>query len=203
MYWICTTRIFVQDGREVAATLVDPTTRYLNQQYGTTNLTKIAQNDLSTKDTLTFTFVVDPNLQFPDNFFSTSGFSLYSDRLVRLLRSFGARQHVFDARLVDAQENWIKEPTYYVCELDEDVLDAMDSEASDWNGDWDRGIPRLILDETKFDNRPLFVCNHVFVTLMRDDLKKAIQESGITGFAFLDPVRYRSGEYGFPPDFDD
>lgn len=203
MYWIYTTRIAVQGGREVAATLVDPTTRHLNEQYGTTNLAKIVQHDLSAKDTLTFTFVADPNLQFPDNFFSPSGFSLYSDKLVRLLRSFGINQRVFDARLMDTQGNWIKELKYYVCELADAVLDAIDAKASCWNGDWDRGIPRLVLDETKIDDRPLFVCDRVFVTLMRDDLKKAVQESGITGFAFLDPARYRSGDYGFPPDFDD
>jgi len=79
----------------------------------------------------------------------------------------------------------------------------MDEEQSEWMGDCDVGIPRLVLDCSKFEHRPVFLCNHIYVPLMRDDLKQAIQCQRITGFGFLKPERYRSGSYGFPPDFDD
>jgi hypothetical protein len=38
---------------------------------------------------------------------------------------------------------------------------------------------------------------------MRGDVKQEIQAQGITGFGFLSPDRYRSGIYGFAPDYDE
>ncbi len=47
----------------------------------------------------------------------------------------------------------------------------------------------------------MFVCDKIYLPLMRDDLKQAIQRQGITGFAFLEPEWYHSVDNGFPPEF--
>jgi hypothetical protein len=152
---------------------------------------------------LALTYQINPKHPHPDNYLDSFGFSLYSKRLVELMQSFGVRSEVFPATLVDKQGNVQSHLQYYVFHLLEGVLPAMDEEQSGWTGDHDIGIPRLVLDYGKFEHRPIFKCNHIYVHLMRDDLKQEIQRQGITGFGFLAPGRYRSGSFGLAPDFND
>ena len=91
---------------------------------------------------------------------------------------------------------------YYVFHLLEGVLNCMDEEKSKWTGDFDIGIPGLVLNYGQFEQRPMFWCNHIYVPLMRDDVKNEFQKQQITGFEFLEPERYCCGEYGPPPDFE-
>jgi hypothetical protein len=119
------------------------------------------------------------------------------------VRSFDVRAEVFPVTMVDRQGALLPELRYYVFHNLEGVREAMDEGQSEWIGDHDVGFPRLVLKDAGFEHRPLFKCNHIYVSLMRDDLKQEIRRQGMTGFAFLAPERYRSGQYGVALAFED
>jgi hypothetical protein len=202
MYWVFRTRIIYWKNQQVQAKLIQPKLQDLRQMYGASGFRDPMQNE-PYGTALSLIYQIDLRHPHPDNYFQNAGFTLYSERLVELMSSFGVKAEVFPITMVDKQNEGLPELQYFVFHSLEGVLQAMDEERSKWTGDHDVGVPRLILDETKFEHRPIFVCNHLYVPLMRDDLKQEIQRQGITGFAFLSPERYRSGSYGFPPDFDE
>lgn len=123
------------------------------------------------------------------------------------MKRYEVKFEAFSVTLVDdagAEQSHLK---YYVFHSLEGILDAMDQEKSEWKGDRRLGVARLVLDYSKFEHRPLFVCKGIYEPLMRDDLKQEIQRLGITGFGFLTPEKYQSGRDGyrvrFPPPYED
>ena|GEM_PF-3121747 len=202
MYWVYQRHVYFWHNQYVQARLVDPPPCSLTEIYGPYGFRDPMQDEPYGVD-LALTFQINPQHPHPDNYFQNAGFALYSERLVELMQSFGVRAEVFPVTMANDQGNVQTHLKYFVFHSIEGVLDAMDEEQSEWMGDCDVGIPRLVLDCSKFEHRPVFLCNHIYVPLMRDDLKQAIQCQRITGFGFLKPERYRSGSYGFPPDFDD
>lgn len=203
MYWIYRTRAFEWGNEIVQARLISPSPDLLMEQYASKGFRSPMQDEPYHLDDVDFVYQINPTHPAPDNHLDSFGFALYSERLVELMDSFGVKFEVFPVTMVDKHRNIQDHLKYFIFHSLEGVLDAMDEERSGWTGDHDIGIPRLVLDYTKFEHRPIFKCNHIYVPLMRDDLKKEIQHQGITGFSFLKPERYRSGSYGFPPDFDD
>jgi hypothetical protein len=145
---------------------------------------------------LDLTFRVNSKHPHPDNYADSVGFQLYSERLIKLMQSFEVRAEVFPVNMVGPSGESIPHLKYYIFHSLEGVLPAMDEEQSQWTGDWHVGIPRLVLDTGKFEHRPIFICNNIYVPLMRDDLKQSIQKEKITGFDFLRPENYKSGQYG-------
>lgn len=202
MYWVYRTHIFTWRNQYVQAKLISPPARSLVEQYGQYGF-RSALQDEPYGVALALTYQIDPRHPHPDHYFQSASFTLFSERLVKLMQSFGVKAEVFPVTMVDKEGNNQAQLKYFVFHSLEGVLDAMDKEASQWTGDYDIGIPRLVLDHTKFDHRPIFKCNHIYVPLMRDDLKQEIRRQGITGFDFLAPERYRSGSYGPTPEFDD
>ncbi len=205
-YWICRTRIYLHGKSEIVAKLMTPTGRDERQYYcGEGEDRVFIQSPRQTKPygvDLKLTFMVNPKHRLVDNYATYTGFSLFSKRLVDLVREFGVKFETFPVRMVDKGENELKDMEYYVFHLLEPNLDAMDKQKSKWV-DFDKGIPILVLDLDNFEHRPMFVCNDVFLTLMRDDLRNEISRRGITGFSFLDPALYQSGEFGFAEDYGD
>jgi hypothetical protein len=186
----------------VQAELLSPSPRWLTQEARQLGFRSSKQNDPYGIE-LSPIYQVNASHPHPDNYLDSFGFALYSKRLVELLQSYEIKSEIFGATMLDQEGNFLSNLTYFIFHLLEGVLDAMDEEKSGWTGDHEVGISHLVLDYDKFEHRPLFKCNHVYVSLMRDDLKQEIQRQGITGFAFLSPERYRSGSYGFAPEFDE
>lgn len=197
MYWIYRTDVYSWRGRNVQAMLVDPTARDLITIYGQHGFRNPQQQTPYGVD-LHLTFQVDPGFPHPDNYFQNAGFTLYSERLVDLMQTFDVKAEVLPVVMVDKHGAVLSSLNYFVFHVLEGVLNAMNEEASEWTGDRDAGVPRLVLDESRFEQRPLFYCNHLYVPLMRDDVKREIERRKITGFAFLAPEHFRSGGYGFP-----
>lgn len=202
MYWVYQKRIRYWRNQCVQAKLVQPRPKTLRERYGALGFRDPMQDEPYGVD-LVLTYQINPKHPHPDNYFESNGFTLHSKRLVDLMQSFDVKAEVFPVKMVDRDGNAQPGLEYFVFHSFEGVLEAMDEELSEWTGDGDVGIPRLVLDETKFQHRPIFLCNHIYIPLMRHDLKQEIQRQGITGFAFLAPEQYRSGSYGFPPEFDD
>jgi len=202
MYWVYQTRIYYWRSQYVQARLIEPPPRDLKKLYSDDGFRDPMQDEPYGVN-LALTYKINPKHPHPDNYFQSAGFTLFSGRLVELMQSFGVKSEVFPVTMVDQERNIQSDLKYYVFHSLEGVLEAMDEEQSEWTGDRDIGIPHLVLDESKFERRPIFLSNHIYIPLMRDDLKQEIQHQGITGFSFLAPERYRSGSYGFAPDFDD
>jgi len=202
MYWVYRNRIFTWRNQYVQAKLVSPPADSLVTLYGKYGYRGGLQDEPYGAD-LELTFQVDTRHPHPDNHFQSASFTLFSKRLVELMQSYGVKAEIFPVTIVDKQGKLLPDLCYYVFHCLEGVLPAMDEERSGWTGDPDVGIPHLVLKDDGFEHRPMFRCNHIYVPLMRDDLKLEIRRRGITGFAFLSPERYRSGSYGFPPDFDE
>ncbi len=202
VYWVYQTRSFSVGRRIVQARLLSPPIeQWLHP--GSPGGIRSPLQDEPYEVVPDLVYRVNPKDPAPDNYAESVGFQLYSRRLIELLTSFGVRFEAFPVTMVDRKKTVQRHLEYFVFHQLEGVLDAMAEERSGWMGDYDLGVPRLVLDHSRFEHRPIFVCNHVFVPLMRDDLRQAIQSEGMTGFAFLEPGRYRSGVYGFPPDPED
>jgi hypothetical protein len=82
---------------------------------------------------------------------------------------------------------------YHVFHYLEQVQQCFDAEASDWNGDRWHGVSSLVLDEAKTPDRAVLFIDTVHLYLKREDLRRAIQQQGITGFSFVRCDRYYSG----------
>ena len=202
MYWVYQTKVYSYRRKHVQARLVTHPIHALSHEdcgYGFRGPKQLAPYGVD----LRLTYCVDPKHPHPDNYFESFGFTLYSGRLVTLMASFGVKAEYFPVTVVDKAGTVQPHLEYYVFHSLEGVLDAMDEERSGWIGDGEAGVSRLVLRYGTFDRRPVFRCNHIYVSLMRDDLKQEISRQGITGLAFLDPERYRSGVYGLSPGFDD
>lgn len=202
MYWLYRTHINSWNDQEVIAKLVTPAPHLWSENDYGFGFKSPRQNEPYGVE-LSLTYQVNSQYPHPDNYADGSGFTLNSKRLIDLFRSFDIRFESFPITMIDEQERALPHLDYYIFHSLEGVIDAMDEEKSEWLGDWKIGIPRLVLDEAKFELRPIFKCNHIYVQLMRDDLKQAIRQQGITGFDFLAPQRFRSGSYGSRPDYDD
>lgn len=195
MYWIYRTQSKSWRGKPIQAILIDPTTGQKTRFHGIDALESPMQDEPYGID-LDFTFQVDPKHRHPDNYQDSVGFQIYSDRLVKLMQDFGVKAEVFPIKTVDTTGLPLPDLKYYIFHSLEGVLSAMDEERSQWTGDRNIGIPRLILDLDKFPRRPIFLCNHIYLPLMHEDVKHAIQKEKITGFEFLRPENYRSGQFG-------
>lgn len=201
MYWVYQTHVSTWRNQYVQAKLIDPVPRSLNERYGAHGFRSPRQHEPYNVN-LALTYQINPKHPHPDNYFESAGFTLYSERLVRLMKSFDVKAEIFPATMVDKLGNIQTHLRYSVFHSLEGLQDAMDEERSEWTGDRDVGIPRLVLDLKKFEHRPLFLCNYIYVPLLRDDLKQDIQGQALTGLGFLKPEHYRSGSYGFPPELD-
>ena len=202
MYWIYTTDVLTWRNQYVQAKLISPLPRDLIDRYGKYGYRSGLQDEPYGAD-IELTYQIDVRHPHPDNYFQSASFSLYSARLIELMLSFGVNAEVFPATMVDKDGTVQPQLEYFIFHSLEGVIDAMDEAASQWTGDHDVGIPRLVLDYERFEHRPIFKCNHVYVQLMHDDVRQEIRRQRITGFSFLAPQRFRSGSYGSMPEFDD
>lgn len=143
-----------------------------------------------------FIFRVNPKHKHPDNYSNGTGFRLYSKRLIDLMKKFAVKFEYFPVTIVDKNGREQPDLAYYIFHSLEGIQDALDEEKSDWQGIPNLGVPRIILDDTKFDPRPIFICDKINITLMRDDLKQAIEKEKITGFEFFKAEEFATGRYG-------
>ena len=151
---------------------------------------------------LKLVYQVNPKHIAFDNYVETHGFNLYSEKLIKLMKEFEVKFESFPVEMVDKEGKKLTGLEYHVFHPLLDYVDAMDKEKSHWSGKDDRGVNGLILKE-KFKEQPIFLLEDICIPLMRDDLKQEIEKKDITGFGFLRPSRYKSGKYGFAPDFND
>lgn len=202
LYWLYRTHVYSWRNQSVQAKLISPPTHQRSQFDCGYGFISPRQDEPYGLD-LVLTYQVNPKQSHPDNYYDSAGFSLFSKRLVELMQTFEVKAEVFPVRMVDNTGTVLSELNYFIFHSLEGVLPAMNDIESGWTGDYRIGIPRLVLDESKFAHRPIFKCNHIYVPLMRDDLKQAIQNHGITGFDFLALEKYRSGKHGTVTKYDD
>lgn len=105
-------------------------------------------------------YQVNPKWRHPDNYCDSFGFSLFSRRLLDLMREFGVKHESFLAMMTDKAGNYLFSLEYYVCHF----LGIM------------------------FEHGPLMVDNKTYKLLMRNDLMEQILQRGISGFEFLSQV---------------
>lgn len=203
MYWIYSLRSYVWRNQYVQAKLLTHQDwEAVKRQESGFGFKSIIQDEPYGID-LKLTYQVNPKHPHPDHYFETHSFDLYSKRLINLMRNFDVKFESFPVTMVDKNGEELNNLHYYVFHSLEGYIDAMDEVASEWQGDTKIGIPRLVLDYTKFAHRPLFVCDKIYWPLMRDDLKQEIRRQNITGFEFLALEKFRSGKYGFVATYDD
>ncbi len=205
-YWIYQTEYQVYGVQYIRAKLITPS-RYQDNKfyYGEgrdETWIKSSQQYEPYGVDLKLTYQVNPKHQHPDNYAASHGFTLFSERLIQLMEEFGVNSEKFPVKIVDKQGEELMDLKYFVFHSFEKVLPAMDEQKSKWI-DRDQGIPSLVLDLNYFEHRPIFLCNHLYIHLMRDDLKQEINQRSITGFGFLDPAKYKSGSFGIATDFND
>lgn len=201
MYWVYENEIFVECNQYVQARLRGPTLRDLYTLNAEQGFRSPRQDEPYGVD-LKLTYQINPKHTIPDYYFESAGFTLFSERLIALMFSYDVKAEIFPVTLVDNQGAVQTHLSYYIFHILEGVLEAMDELRSEWTGDRDIGIPRLLLDYSRFEHRPMFLCNNIYVPLIRDDLKRAIQNQKLTGFRFLKPEQYHSGQYGKIFEFD-
>ena len=206
-YWLYRTRINMHYNREVVAKVVTPPT-HKPSRYDCGFGFPSPLQDEPYGVPLALTLCINPKHKHPDNYLVDRAFQLFSERLIELMRQYEVKFESFPATLVDAAGNPQDRLRYHVFHSLEGEQDAMDHERSGWRGAWELGVPRLVLDYSKFEHRPLFTCALIHTPLMRDDLKQAIRCAGLTGFEFLAPYKFQSGlgQFStprFPPPYDD
>jgi hypothetical protein len=111
------------------------------------------------------------------------------------MQEYEVRFECFPVTMVDKSGTALPDLDYYIFHSLEGIIDALDKEASEWQGSSLIGVPRVVLDHTKFEHRPMFVCADVFVDLVRDDLKREIEKRGMSGFEFFRPEEYPTGRH--------
>ena len=201
-YWIYRTKVLTWRNQYVQARLMSPAPRALAERYKPYGF-RSALQDEPYGAALQIVYQVDRRHPHPDNYFENTSFTLFSDRLVELMRSYNVLAEVFPIGIVDRRGQPLPELRYSVFHSLEGLQDAIDPTASGWTGDRDVGIRSIVLKEAGFERRPIFRCEHVYLPLMRDDLKQEIQRRRISGFVFLPLERYQSGTYGPVPEFED
>lgn len=201
-YWIYRTSVLYWHNQPVQAVLIDPSTGKKIRSPNTPTMHSSFQLESYGKFP-DLTFRINPKHPHPDNYVDSTGFTVYSERLINLLKPFNIKSEIFPIRLVDNQGNELLNLKYYIFHSMEGVLPAMDEEKSEWKGDRNVGIPRLVLDVTKIPLRPIFLCNNLYLPLMREDVKATLQKEKITGFNYLRLENYHSGEYGMVMDYDE
>lgn len=202
MYWVYRSRTFYWHSQPVQAKLYQPDREALRNYKQAGSFRSPMQIEPYGVD-FKFTYLVNPKHPFPDHYVENYGFSLYSARLVSLLESFQVKAETFPTRLVDSQGQEGSGQAYSVFHLLEGVLPAMDEQRSQWTGDANIGIPKLVINLEAFEHRPMFTLNHLFLPMIRDDVKKALQHEKITGFEFLRPEHYHSGKFGMLFEWDE
>lgn len=193
-YWIYRTKKAYINDEPVQAQLIKPIPKDLTKIYEGSSFSDPMQFDPYGVD-LDLTFQINPDFPIMDNLYQGAGFRLYSQELIDIMNEFGVKSEVLPVKIVGLEGKVVTDFSHQLFHSLEGVQPAMDEEKSDWTGDFHTGVPKLVLDFSKFDNRPLLICNNIYVPLMRDDLKQAIEEKGITGFEFQDPADYKSGKF--------
>jgi len=201
MYWIYRKNVFYKRGKAVQARLLSLGTPVPEPVDGVPVFSPMQSAPYGLA--LRPVYRAPARLELPDYLLDSYGFTLFSERLLRLVQSFGTRGEEFPVRLVDAHGAALAQKPYFIFHSLEGILPAMDEERSGWTGDFDEGVPRLVLDPSRFEHRPLFVCARLYIPLMRGDLKQAIQREGMSGFQFLHPEHYHCGRYGMVREFDE
>ena len=184
--------MFAYRNQYVQAKLIKPPPKRLSKVYSSGGFHDPMQNEpygVSIK----LTFRINQKHPHPDNYIDDAGFQIYSERLVRIIRTFKVNAEYFPIGFVDESNKKVSNLRYFVFHILEGVLPAMDEKRSGWTGNREIGIKNLVLDYSVFEQRPMFICNNIYVPLMRNDLKTAIEEIGITGFIFSDPEKYHTG----------
>jgi hypothetical protein len=201
-YWIYQKNIYSWRNLPVQAKLIAPPAKELTVLYGQHGFRSPLQPEPYNVD-LRLTYRINSRHIQPDNYFENAGFNLYADQLAHLLDDFGVKAEVFPVRLLDENDTVLTHLPYLVYHVLEGVLNAMDREASGWLDDDSASVARLVLADGAFERRPVFTCAGVYVNLMRDDVRQAILDAGLSGFRWLDPADYRSGQYGLAPQFEE
>jgi hypothetical protein len=143
--------------------------------------------------------------EHPDNYPTFAGFQVYSERLVNLMYEFDVKFEAFPVALFNQEGEKLEDLKYYIFHHLEGNLDAINLGKSESFTDkyGDTKYKKVVLDYSKFEPRPLFFMNGIYTSVMREDVRQAIKDRGMTGFGFLDLDKYDVSEYGLMMDYDD
>jgi hypothetical protein len=138
-----------------------------------------------------FTFALNGKAPLLDNYFTGTSTSLYSTRLIDCLRKAGVRFESFPATVLDRTTNQLLPVQYEVFHLLE-IHPGLDRERSDYD---DMEIRKLALTEECIQaGHALFRLDELRdIVLIREDVKAALDEAGITGCQYAPLDHFRAG----------
>jgi len=136
------------------------------------------------------TFTLNAKAPKPDNYFTgTLSIELYSIKLINLLIKAGVKNELLPAKIIDrkSKENLpLEYKAFHLLEI--------------YPG-WDRNqsivdeklrVTKLVLTEECLTNkRPFFRIEKLFLILIHEDLKKTLDNAGITGCVYIPVEDYR------------
>ena len=139
------------------------------------------------------TLTVPSDAPLPDNLFALTVLFLYSERLIRLLRSVDIRFQSFPVRLVDKGTGAPIRQTYHAFRLLE-TMNCIDYDQSIIGQGRTPDIDKLVLKAECYDaNRPMFRLERFFLTIINPNLQTILEAEHMTGFKYVPLAEYRKG----------
>jgi hypothetical protein len=137
-----------------------------------------------------FKFRIDSQAPLPDNYVTGNEFSLYSERLIGLLRAAGVKHETFTTQLFDEVTNTPLAPSHKVFRLLE-MAAGVDEEKSVYENKKIIGkltplIKQIALKESFLESRiPMArLASELHIVLIYEELKRILEQNEITGFYY-------------------
>ena len=139
---------------------------------------------------VTFPFEVMPKVPHPDNYYVDTGrhFSLYSDRLINIIRKFNIEFDTFSVNMVDKKnkDTILADKRYKLCRFYKKLPIVHHS-----RGDNYPHTLQMVIEDKVAESAPaLVVLSSNSLIFVREDLKSAIEEEEITGCHFCTVDQY-------------
>ena len=184
MYYFLSPKLVYWKGDIVSAELVSepPRSYELNWWYGSS-----LNNDLHE-----FVFSVIDKAPVLDNYWTGNVFSLYSNRLVNILRRFDIKFETFPSRIVSRETGSILLLNYQVFRLT-DISEVLNEKKSKFKTLSIGGRKTKLLDSPSFTEK--FLRSKIMLTrisgyekhiVVHENLKKIIEDERITGCDFVE-----------------
>jgi hypothetical protein len=141
-----------------------------------------------------FTFMINEKAPKPDNYQTGTEFDLYSPRLINIFREAGIKFETFPARIIDRKSKTPLAVEYEIFHLLEKGM-GIDIEKSDFDIDSPYDIRHLVMTEESMLADRLMFRDQKFkqLVLMHEQLKRQVEEVGITGCQYTPIEEYVVG----------
>jgi hypothetical protein len=144
-----------------------------------------------------FTFMINEKAPKPDNYNTGTEFDLYSPRLIALFREADIRFETFPADIIDRKSKRPLEVEYEIFHLLERAK-GIDVGKSDFDVE-SPDIRHLVMTDESLHSGKLLFRDQEFLqlALMHEQLKKRLDDAGITGCSYTPIEEFVSGQPAF------